>query len=992
MIVRGVNRMGFKDWLTRYASTALIVLAAANSAFALDARKALTQYSRTVWTQQQGLPQDAIRAITQTTDGYLWLGTDEGLARFDGYEFVVFNRDHDSLPSNSITALAAGKEGSLWIGTPNGLAEFRNKRFRSYTQKDGLPDNSIGSLFVDHADILWIVAGGNLSRLDSGKFTTFRPERDIPMRAVRAVTEDNRHTLLVAGNSSIARFENGKFTSVFAPSTLMNDFPSGMQADHAGNLWILGVRGLIERLPDGRIRRYGARDGLSDSFGLHAIWEDRDRNLWVGTDKGVARFEDGLFRTRTDTQGGEPDSVLCIFQDREGNLWIGSNNGLARFRDDTFTVYGKDEGLPSDEPNAIFEDHAGTIWVGFLDRGLVPLSGRKPLNLGAGSALPHDRVYSIRETQAGELLVAARDGLISLKGGHVRKFVPPDPQGRKRVYDALEGYDGRIWLALPSGLGELRGDEFRTVIESGPVMLDSSFVTLEKGEDGSIWAGTIRKGLWHVSAAGMRLYTTADGLGSDQIRSLYQDHDGTLWIGTFGGGLSALRNDKFVNYTAKDGLLSDNISKITDDGESLWLSTTRGICRVSRRQLQDFSEHRVKALQPVNYGLADGLRSAQCSPEIGSGGGRHADGSLWFVTARGIPVIEPGATARTEAALVVGLAEVSADGRQLDWTSAPRIPPGNGRLQIRYTAIHLSAPDRVQYSYKLGGLDSKWVQADGRRVVNYDSLGHGHYRFSVRAQLPGGPASEASYEFEVLPHVYETGWFRLLIAALLAAIVWLAYRLRVRQVHSRYALLVEERARLAREVHDTLAQGFVGISSQLDVVEMSLPKDADSARGYLDLARRMARHSLTEARRSVMDLRAAALDDQDLGAALDSGARLWTEGSGIGVKVEVTGETSKLPEQTAHHVLRIAQEAVTNVLKHARAGKISIKLHIAPRSLNLQIRDNGCGFDREDVFASSAGHFGIMGMQERAERLGGKLRLTSEPHKGTLVDVEVPVP
>ena len=288
----------------------------------------------------------------------------------------------------------------------------------------------------------------------------------------------------------------------------------------------------------------------------------------------------------------------------------------------------------------------------------------------------------------------------------------------------------------------------------------------------------------------------------------------------------------------------------------------------------------------------------------------------------------------------------------------------------------------MQYFYKLAGLDSDWVRADGRRGVNYTGLGHGHHRFQVRAQLPGGPVSEASYEFDVLPRVYETAWFRLLGVALLAALVWMVYQLRVRQVRSRYALLVEERARLAREVHDTLAQGFVGISSQLDVVEMSLPKDADPARGYLDLARRMARHSLTEARRSVMDLRAAALDDQDLGTALDSGARLWTEGSCIGAEVEVTGESSRLPEQTAHHVLRIAQEAVTNVIKHAHASKVTVKLHIEPHGLNLQVQDNGCGFERDDMFASTNGHFGLMGMQERAERLGGKLRLKSEAGQG----------
>ena len=992
MIVRAsINLIPLKTWPRRCAF-ALMALAGAHPAFGLDAHKALTQYSRTVWTQQQGLPQDTVRAITQTPDGYLWLGTDEGLARFDGYEFVVFNRDHDNLPSNSITALAVRKDGSLWIGTPNGLAQYQDRRFHVYTQKDGLLDDSIGALFVDHADTLWIAAGGNLSRFDGSKFTNFRPERDIPMRAARGITEDAKHTLFVAGNNSIAKLEDGKFGSVFAPSTLQEDFPSGMLADHAGHLWILGVRGLIESFADGHIRRYGARDGLSDSFGLHALWEDRDQNLWVGTDKGLARLEGDQFRMRADTPNSEPDSVLCIFEDREGALWTGGNKGLARFRDDTFTVYGKDEGLPSDQPNAIFEDHRGTIWIGFLDRGLIPFSGQKTLVPLPGFSLPEDRVYSIRETRAGELLVATRDGLLRLKDGHVRKFVPPDPQGRKRVYDALEVSDREIWLALPSGLGELVGEQFQMVIESGPVMLDSSFVTLEKGADGSIWAGTIRKGLWSVSAAGKRLYTIADGLGSNQIRSLYLDRDGTLWIGTFGGGLSAWSSGKFANYTAKDGLLSDNISKVTDDGESLWLSTTRGICRISKTQLRDFAAHRIKALQPVNYGIADGLRSAQSSPEIGAGGGRHADGSLWFATTRGTAVYKPGAPHRTEAPLPLGLSEMSADGLPLDWTKGPKIPPGSGRLEIRYAAIHLSAPDRVQYSYNLAGLDPDWIQADTRRVVNYNNLSHGQYRFMVRAQLPGGPASEASYAFEVLPHFYETGWFRLLGAALLAAVVWMAYQLRVRQVHSQYGLLVEERARLAREVHDTLAQGFVGITSQLDVVEMSLPPNADPARGYLNVARRMARHSLTEARRSVMDLRAAALDDQDLGAALDSGARHWTEGSGIDVEVEVTGEASKLPEEVAHHILRIAQEAVTNVVKHARASKIIIKLHIQPRSLNLKIQDNGCGFERDDAFASTHGHFGLMGMQERAERLGGKLSLTSEAGKGTLVDVEVPVP
>jgi signal transduction histidine kinase/ligand-binding sensor domain-containing protein len=963
----------------------LVLWGGVHCALGLDPRKALTQYSTSIWTEQQGLPQDTITAITQTSDGYLWLGTSEGLARFDGYEFATFSRDRGDLPSNSITALAPGNDGSLWIGSRSGLTRYRDKRFRTYTRKDGLPDDLVSAVFVDHAGILWVVAGGNLSRFDGSSFTNFLRERDIPLRSVRAVTEDREQNLYVAGNSSVVRLQGGKFVRLFEASALEADFPSGMQVDHAGNLWITGVRGLIERFPDGRIKRYRRREGLSDAFGLNAIREDRGGTLWVGTDRGVSRLEGAQFHARSAAEGGERTPVRCLFEDREGNLWLGTNNGLVRFRDDLFTVYGKNEGLPSDEASALHQDRSGRIWAGF-DNSVMLLNGGKTQVPAALRGMRITLVHNFRETRAGELLIASREGLIRVKDGHARTFLAPDPQKRKTVFDALEDSDGTLWLALPNGLGELQGEKFRTVIPAGPLFNENSFDTLAKGSDGSIWAGTLSNGLWRYKGGWKRLYTTADGLGSDQIRSLYRDADDTLWIGTLDGGLNALRDGKFVKYTARDGLPSDNIQGITDDGESLWLSTTRGICRVSKKQLRDFSEHRIKTLRPVNYGVADGLRSAQCIA-----GQRHSDGSLWFVTSRGIAVYDPHAPGNTNLPPLVHVADAFMDGRRFAWANTPGVPPGGGRLQIRYIAIHLTAPDRVQYSYRLSGLDSDWVRADGLRAVNYDRVAHGHYQFRLRAEVPGGPSSETSFVFDLLPHFYETSWFRLLSALALAAMIWMVYRLRDRQVRSRFALVLEERARLAREVHDTLAQGFAGIASQLDAVTMSMPADGGPARGALELARRMARHSLTEARRSVMDLRASALEDQDLAVALESGVPLWTANSGIDVEVDVNGEAGALPEQVAHHVFRIAQEAVANAVNHANASQIALKLRIDPQHLNLQVVDDGCGFEPEDVFTSRNGNFGLIGMRERAERLGGQLRLESQPGKGTQLDVTVPL-
>jgi len=963
------------------------------AAFALDPRKALTQYSRTVWTQEHGLPQDTIRTITQTTDGYLWLGTDEGLARFDGYDFVVFDKDHFPLPTNSIASLAAGADGSLWIGTSNGLTRYHDKQFYTYTTKDGLPDNSISDMAVDQAGRLWAVAGVDLAEFDGSHFTVFKAGKDIPVMTVQRVTEDRHHDLWVGGFSSVVKREGTRFVPVVTADVLAGDFVTQLVADSHDNLWIGGSQGLIRRSPDGAVRHFDTRDGLPDVF-VRALRVDRDGNVWAGTNSGFARSQKNRFVAMSGPGGQDRDQVRSLFEDGEGDLWVGANNGLTRLRDDMFTVYGKSEGLPSDDPNTVYQDRSGRVWVGFHDSGLLLFDPEKYRLFTTWNGLPNNEVFSIRESRDGDLLIGTRGGFVRMHDGQLTTYRPPDLLNRGLVFDALEDSEGRLWLALPGGLGELIGNHLKLVVQGGPVLNDA-IVALAEGRDGVLWAGSYGRGLWRVQGEEMHHYTVADGLSSDQIRAVRQDPDGTLWIATFGGGLNAFRNGKFTHFTAKDGLLSDNISDVADDGDSLWLSTTRGICRISKRQLRDFEQHKIRELQPTNYGVEDGLRSAQCAPgyPIPGGGRRTRDGRLWFPTSRGLAVIDPNAHRQAEQSPALHLVDMIVDGHSVDYAKEPRLTPGSERIQIRYSAIHLSAPERVQYSHKLEGLDADWVRAGNRRVINYNSLGHGTYRFRVRAELPGGPATERVYGFEVLPEFYETAWFRLLAALALAVQGWGLYQLRLRQISSRFALVLEERARLAREIHDTLAQGFVGISSQLDAVALAMPpNDRSKARQYLDLARKMARHSLTEARRSVMDLRASVLEGQDLAAALQSGAKLWTAGSAVEVHVDVTGAENGLPQEFEQHLLRIAQEAVTNVLKHAGASEIWLKLHTEARKLYLRVVDNGHGFEQQDVFSSLGGHFGLIGMRERAERLGGELHLNSHPGEGTQVEVTVPLP
>lgn len=975
----------------RNACATLLAILFVAPGFALNPRRALTQYTRTVWTQEHGLPQDTIRAIAQTKDGYLWLGTDEGLARFDGYDFVVFNKENGSLPSNSVTALWAARDGGLWIGTPGGLTRSRDRKFTTYTKQDGLADTFVNSITEDRSGSLWIAAGIYLSRFRDGKFTNFSTREGLPIESMRAVYLGRDGTLYVAGYSGVARLDGNKFVSVIGPGDLGRDIVSTLTEDRHGNLWVAG-NSLWMRSRAGKLRRFQTTDGLPDNF-VRSVWEDRDGNLWAGTNGGLARLENGRFVRNPLATSAERDWVRCIYEDAQGNLWVGMNSGLNRLRDDMFAIYGESEGLPSDEPTTVYQDHAGRIWIGFHDRGLAQLGGAKPRVYTTREGLPSNEIFSIREDHLGDLLIATREGLSRMHNGRFYNQVLEDPMHRRLSFDFLEDRSGKLFVAMPGGLKELLSGSTRTVIPGGP-LLNNSLVVLCQTRDGSLWAGSYGEGLWRWKDGKAVRFTLADGLSNDQIRALQEDSDGTLWIGTFGGGLNGLRNGRFFHLTTRDGLLSDNISHVEDDGRgSLWLSTTRGICRVTKQELNDFASGKIHSIRAVSYGVSDGLRSAQCAPgyPTSHGGTRSADGRLWFPTSRGLAVLDPNEKPPSITAPAVHLLDVLVDGQAVAFAEPAELAPGNGRLQFRYSAVDLSAPERVRYFYRLEGIDREWVSAGARRVTNYNSLRHGRYRFVVRAGVPGSQWNETSFTFHLRPHFYETVWFRYLYSLLAAAGIWGLFRLRVRQIRRRFAFVLEERVRLAREIHDTLAQGFVGISSQLDAVAMTLNGHVDTARQHLDLARKMARHSLTEARRSVMDLRASALEGHDLPAALSQAARQWTAGSRVQVQVDVEGGTRPLPGEMEQHLLRIAQEAVANSMKHAGASQVRIRLEMENSRLRLSVTDDGQGFEQTDAFSEIGGHFGLLGMRERAERLGGELELHSTPGHGTEIEVKVPL-
>src|SRR5579883_3265370 len=985
-------------------------------ACALDPSKLLSQYTRTVWTQAQGLPQDTVRAITQTPDGYLWLGTNEGLARFDGYEFATFTKDRAALPTNPISTLWAARNGDLWIGTAAGLGLYSGGQFRTFTEKDRIPSGTVTSITEDREGVIWMAVGGRLVRLVGKTFEAYGQADLAPVQSVQAVYGDREGQLWIGGIGGVVKYAGHRFAPVLGPRDLHGNMITSILRDSRGT-WMAGINGMLLLRPDGSLRRFTTKDGLPNVFIL-ALCEDRSGNLWVGTYGGLSRLQGDRFVSPARDDKEDRDWVWSVFEDREGDLWVGANSALIRFRDDLFTMYGRPEGLPSDEPTVVHQDAFGQMWIGYHDSGLVAFSPGAGQKAGTGPAqlknpngrpnesrlyttqdgLPSNEMFALRDARNGDLLIASRGGVSRFHQGKFLNYTVPDPVVRTVVYDVLEDARGHLWAAAASGVYEFDGRKWRvTTPLHGSGMFASS---LAKGRDGSIWAGTLGNGLWRISGIGpsaAKKFTPAEGFEANDVRSLYLDDEGSLWIGSQGGGLVAFRAGVFHHFSARDGLLSDTIAHVEEDGQGrLWLSTPRGICRVPKRHLWDFAEGRIRALVPENFGVEDGLRSAQCAPAAPAAGGatRSRDGRLWFPTGRGLAMVDPNASPKVVSgslAPVTHIVEVAVNGRAVNLAGNSRWKPGQGRVQFRYTGIYLNAPEHVQYSYKLEGLDPDWIPAGNRRVIDYNPLPHGSYRFVVRASLAGGGSSQAAYSFEVLPRFFETTWFLGACGIALAAAVYGLYRLRLQRIHARFALVFEERARLAREIHDTLAQGFVGISAQLDAVAIRLNQDMESARQHLNLARKMARHSLTEARRSVMDLRTTDLQEQDLPAALRASAERLVAGTPLNLSCDVAQIDAPLAPEVEQNVLRIAQEAVANAVKHARAKTVQLELSRENGFVFLRVKDDGEGFDASGAFSASGGHFGIMGMRERAARCSGDFTLSSQPGCGTQVEVKIPV-
>ncbi len=964
-------------------------------AVALDPARAMTQYAHDVWRDRDGLPQNTVQAIVQTRDGYLWLGTEAGLARFDGVRFTVFDRKNTpELRHDHVLALSETRDGSLWIGTRRGgLTRLRAGGFTTFTTADGLPNNTVRTLCEDASGRLWVGTNGGLSSYEAGRFLAHPSSDRLPGGGVRALWADGDGSLWVGTVSGLAHLSGTSVATYTRRSGLRNESVRAIRRGRDGSLWVGTEGGGLHRFRDGRIEVFDAGAGLRSDL-VRAIAEDRDGNLWVGTDDtGIRRLADARFASLGRRDGLSSDIVKAIYEDREGSLWIGTEGGgLDRLKNGKVTTYTTREGLSNDFLRAILEDRRGVLWIGTEGGGLNRLENGRFRSYTTRDGLSSNFVTALFEDGRGDLWVGTEDGGLSRKtASGFETFRTAHGLPDDSVW-AIEGEpDGSLWVGTSLGLSVLRQGAFtnHTARDGLP---GSWIVALHRDRRGDLWVGFRYGALARRSGGRFVAYGAAQGFPAVEVSSFHEESDGTLWIAT-DGGLVRWRDGRFTTFTTREGLVHDTLFAVLEDAQGrLWISSSKGIFAIPKSELEAVAAGRAKFVSPLALTTADGLEANQCTGDAQPAGWRRRSGRLWFPSVAGAVEIDPQGLAFNRLAPPVHVEGLTTERGAVPLDRPARLPPGTQDLTIRYTALSLLSPEKVRFRYRLEGYDSHWIDAGSRREVQYTSLPAGDYSFRVIASNDDGVWNEAGaqFGFSLLPRFHETRSFAVLCVALAGVLAWAAHRLHVRRVRHDYEVALHERFRIAREIHDTLLQGLAGVTMQLEAVAQGLLEKPGEAKRQLERVLLRIDGCLTDARRSIRGLRTPELEQGNLVAALREASRRCAGTSSAEAELAVSGEPRRLPGDVETSLLRIAQEALANALKYSGARRILVKLAYEARTVRLSVEDDGRGFPEPIAGSGVAGHYGLQGMRERAEQLGGALMIVTAEGAGTRIEVRIP--
>jgi len=972
-----------------------------------------SQFIVNSWSNEEGLPQSSVISVIQTRDGYLWLGTLNGLVRFDGNRFVTFDENNTpDLGSDRIVYLFEDSHTNLWVGTDTSVvALVHDGAVKAFTVGHGGHEGRLISAGEDATGAVWLYsADAHLGRYDNGKMDVLDLHINTPAVARMIAAEKS-------GPIWIGEYEPGQTTGLFAfrpgnfhpPSLAIDQSLPARQLDFI----LAGQRGGTWRLIDGQVQKWNAT-ALEKNFGPYpwgtatvtSACEDQNGNLIVGTlGAGVFWYgADGNARQISKAQGLSSDLVLSLCLDHGGNLWVGTDgDGLNRVKRKIFNVPA--ELRPLAAQSIAVDDH-NRLWTAFNASGVALLITNAVENFGVGRGSNAWCVLANREQQ---VWVGTRDeGLFQFQTNYFNHFEPaPGAQTLGPwIYALFQDHNGRLWAGTQNGLACRDGRDWK-LFTTRDGLSEKNVRAIAEDADGNLWIGTEKSGLNFFKDGKFTTYQKApDGLPGNDISCLYLDKDGVLWVGTFGHGLARFHNGKWKSYSKETGLVSNSIGYIIEDGEGyLWLGSNAGLLRIPKKSLNDFAAGTADMISCRTYGKADGLPTRECSIGSQPAACRTSDGRLWFPTTKGLVSVNPAELKPNLQPPTVLLESVWVEGREQKtnllnstWRQSVVVPPGGEQLDIHYTGLNFSAPDKVRFKYRLDGHEAAWTDAGDGRVARYPSLSPGHYRFHVIAYNEDGVANEAGsvLNITVLPQFWQTWWFRsvaiLCLVGLVVAVVRYISTQKLRrelQLHKQQELLEKERARIARDLHDQLGANLtqVALLGEMAEADKNLPDEIELHAQQICQTARTTTNALDEI---VWAINPSNDTLEGLANYACKYAQEYLALAGLRYRADVPANlpATAIPPDVRHNVFLAFKESVNNVVKHAQASEAWIRLRLSPGGFSFEIEDNGRGLGSSPA---PQNRNGLRNMRKRMEDIGGEFIITPGVKGGTLVRLNVPL-
>ncbi len=987
----------------RLITLVFIFFLVVRTAGALDQNRQISQYAHTAWRIQDGFFSSP-NAITQTADGYIWIGTLNGLVRFDGVRFVPWVAPHgQALPDSRITSILGTPDGSLWIGTVAGLSRLKNGELLNYSS---MPIG-ISNVIQDHTGTVWVTrynvrdGKGPLCRVAGRELQCFGEADGIPVNYGVGLSEDSLGNLWI-GSYMLCRWKPGAPAATFFEAELkhLKGDPGviDIAAGPSGSLWAameeagpkLGVRHYV----DGRWTSYKVPGFDGSLVTAHALFLDRDKSLWVGTEtKGLYHIRDGRTDQYRSVDGLTGDTVAGIYQDREGNLWVATNGGVDFFRNTAVVSYSTHEGLSSNGTRSVVAGSDGAVWIG-NQQALDVLRDGSISAISAGKGLPGQDVTALFEDHSHRLWLGVDQKLMIYDHGRFQEIRNLDGSAFRAeggLFAITESTDHDIWvMASHHHLFRVRDQKVCEEISLNDLRLPN---WLAADQDNGLWIGTFSDKVGHYHHGHLDTVSlNYRGTNVLRVRTLLVDSDSSLWVAT-SEGLFRWGDGQSKTLDTRNDLPCNSIfSLIKDNNGSFWLYSQCGLLKISAPEIAHWREHSDSKIAVETFDALDAVQpgTSLAQPKAA----KSPDGRLWFVNGIFLQMIDPDHLYKNDIPPPVHIEEVIADHKTYQPAEHLRLPALARNLEIDYTALSFSIPRRVGFRYKLEGHDANWQDPETRRQAFYSDLHPGKYSFRVIASNSSGVWNNvgATLDFSIAPAWYQTNWF--IIACILSGIlvVWGLYRLRVAQISAaisaRFDERLDERTRLARDIHDTLLQTIQGSKMVADDA-LDEPDNLVHMRHAMERVAAWLGQAIQEGRTALHSLRASTTQRNDLAEAFQGVLEDCAIHGLMVSNLSVEGTAAEMHPIVRDEIYRIGYEAIRNACLHSHGTRLEVQLRYS-RDLSLRIHDNGIGINSNILANGKEGHFGLPGMRERALRIGGKFRLSSSSDAGTRIELMVP--